>query len=215
LLLGLAVGSAQNSRDVAIILKSTGDVRVKKSATNRWSRGDRGFRLDSGDIIKTASNSLAAVMFTDDKSLLKVRDNSVLAIRGEREPKTISKRLFCTLGSLWIKVGKQKTNLVVETPSGIAAVKGTEFYCVVDSDGATTIIAIEGIVQLINELGQILVQAGETGKLTKDGAPFKYQSKSEEVPDWGGEGADERELRLEFQDNAGNRKELIIKYQEN
>ena len=205
---------AQNSKDVAIVLKSNGDVRVKKKIKQKWYKGRRGFRLDSGDIIKTANNSLAAVMFTDDKSLLKVRNNSVLAIRGKREKKSVSKRILCSLGSFWVKVTKQKTKLVVETPSGIAAVKGTEFYGIVDPDGSTTILAIEGIVQLMNEFGELLLNAGETGKLTKEGQPYKYKTKPEEKQNWGGESSGEKELRLEFQDADGNRKELIIKFDE-
>ena len=107
---------AQSNDDVAIILKSKGKVKVRKEKIKNWYDGIRGFHLDSGDIVKTYEQSLAAVMFTDDKSLLKVRDNSTLAIRGKRTNKTISKRISCTLGNFWIKVSKQKSKLLVETP---------------------------------------------------------------------------------------------------
>ncbi len=203
---------AQTTKDVAIMLKTSGDVRVKKVVTKKWYYGKRGVRLDSGDIIKTADNSLAAIMFTDDKSLIKVRDKSLVAIRGKREKKSITKRVLCSLGKFWVKVSKQRAKFVVETPSGIAAVKGTEFYGVVGEDGSTTIIAVEGIVELFNELGKILVKAGESGKLTKNGVPIKYDTPDDQKPDWGkGDGNDE-ELRLEFKDDDGNRKTLRIKY---
>jgi len=73
---------ANISKDVAIVLKSKGTVRVKKSTTNKWLDGKRGRRLDSDDLVRTSKNSLAAVMFTDDKTLLKVRESSTLVIIG-------------------------------------------------------------------------------------------------------------------------------------
>ena len=211
LLFAWQISQAQITRDVAIMLKTSGDVRVKKAVNKKWYYGKRGIRLDSGDMIKTAKNSLAAVMFTDDKSVIKVRDKSLVAIRGKREKKSITKRVLCTLGKFWVKVSKQKTKFVVETPSGIAAVKGTEFYGIVEEDGSTTIIAIEGIVELMNELGKVLVQAGESGKLTKNGEPAKYRTPDSERPDWSEEEKNgEQELKMEFKDEDGNRKTLRV-----
>ena len=203
---------AQSNDDVAIILKSKGKVKVQKEKIKDWHDGIRGFRLDSGDIVKTYEQSLAAVMFTDDKSLLKVRDNSTLAIRGKRGNKTISKRITFTLGNFWIKVSKQKSKLVIETPSGIAAVKGTEFYGVVDGDGNAMIIVIEGIVQLINKLGDALVKAGQTGKLIKGKPPEVFPTDPKTTLNWAEEDKSTNELQFEFEDSDGNKKNLKINY---
>ena len=203
---------AQSNDDVAIILKSKGKVKVRKEKIKNWYDGIRGFHLDSGDIVKTYEQSLAAVMFTDDKSLLKVRDNSTLAIRGKRTNKTISKRISCTLGNFWIKVSKQKSKLLVETPSGVAAVKGTEFYCVVDSDGNAIIIVIEGLVELMNKLGEALVKAGQTGKLTKGQPPEVLPTDPETALNWAEEDKGTNELQFEFEDSNGNKRNLKIIY---
>ncbi len=202
----------QSNNDVAIVLKSKGNVKVKKDATKKWSNGDRGLRLDSGDIVKTYENSLAAIMFTDDKSLLKVRDNSILAIRGKRTKNSISKRIACKFGNFWININKQKSKMIVETPSGIAAVKGTEFYGIVDSEGNTLIIVIDGIVQLINKLGEALAKAGQTGKLTKDAAPEVFKTDPSTIPNWADDDKGSNELKFEFQDSDGNKKNLKIIY---
>jgi len=203
---------AQTNNDVAIILKSKGKVKVKKGKVRNWREGRRGSRLDSGDIVRTFNQSLAAVMFTDDKSLLKVRDNSTLAIRGKRTKKTISKRITCTLGNFWIKVTKQKSKMLVETPSGVAAVKGTEFYGVVDSEGNTMIIVIEGIVQLMNKLGEALVKAGQTGKMAKGSAPEVSPTDPKDAQNWADDGESTNELQFEFEDADGNKKNLKIIY---
>jgi hypothetical protein len=203
---------SQNNNDVAIILKSKGDVKVRKEKSKNWNNGTQGFRLDSGDILKTRENSLAAIMFTDDKSLLKVRDNSMLAIRGKRTKKSIAKKISCKIGNFWINVTKQNTKMVVETPSGMAAVKGTEFYGIVDAEGNTLIIVIEGIVQLMNKLGKVLVKAGQTGKLTKNGTPVVFNTDPNSFLNWANDDRNSKELQFEFQDSEGNKKNLKIMY---
>lgn len=205
-------GWTQTSKDIAIILKSKGEVKLLKEKSKDWRDGRVGTRLDSGDMLKTAENSLAAVMFTDDKSLIKVRDNSSLAIRGKRIEQSISKRIICTLGEFWVKATNQQSKLLVETPSGVAAVKGTEFYGIVDAEGNTQIIVMEGIVQLLNKLGEILIQAGQTGKLTKNGAPVAFNTDPNSVLNWAKENRDGNELLFEFQDSNGNKKYLKLIY---
>ena len=206
------IAYGQNNKDVAIILKSKGDVKIRKEKSKNWNNGSQGSRLDSGDLLKTSENSLAAIMFTDDKSLLKVRDNSTLAIRGNRVNNSIAKKISCTFGNFWIKVTKQNAKMVVETPSGMAAVKGTEFYCIVDAEGNTQIIVIEGVVQLLNKLGEILVRAGQTGKLTKNGAPVVFNTDPNSFLNWANDDQGSKELQFEFQDSNGNRKNLKIIY---
>ncbi len=214
-LLGFLIGDivhAQNNNDVAIILKSKGEVKIRKGKAKNWNNGVQGFRLDSGDLLKTSENSLAAIMFTDDKSLLKVRDNSTLAIRGKRTNSSIAKRIGCTVGNFWINVTKQNTKMIVETPSGVAAVKGTQFYGIVDAEGNTQIIVIEGIVQLMNKLGEILIHAGQTGKVTKNGAPLVFTTDPNSFLDWANDDRGAKELQFEFQDSDGNKKNLKIRY---
>ena len=82
------------SKDVAIILKSKGTVKIRTAKPKKWKIARRGMRLNSGDIVKTGDNALVAIMFTDDKSLLKIRENSTIAVQGKRKKASIAKRLF-------------------------------------------------------------------------------------------------------------------------
>ena len=208
--------AANESKDVAIVLKSKGTVKVKSSTTKKWYTGKRGRRLDSGDVVKTSKNSLAAVMFTDDKTLLKVRENSTLAIKGKREKKSIAKRIFCSVGKFWLKATKQKKQLLVETPSGVAAVKGSAAAFTV-TPNETEVIVTEGVFELFNKFGKILVGLGETGKLKRNGKPIKYKSTAQEKQ--AAKELDEKlpvenELQFRFLDSQKNEKTLIIKYKE-
>jgi len=206
---------ANDSKDVALVLKSKGDVRVKKAATKKWYKGKRGYRLDSGDIIRTSSNSLAAIMFTDDKTLMKVRDNSSVAIKGKREKKSITKRIFCSVGKFWLKASKQNQEMVVETPSGVAAIKGSAALFNI-SGAETKIIVDEGIFKLMNKFGEILVNAGETGILTRNGEPVKYETTDDEKVelDLNSEDSGDMELKIKFKDSQGVEKELNINLEE-
>ncbi len=217
LLIFQATTIADGSKDVAIVLKSTGDVQVKEAGTKKWYSGDRGRRLNSGDIVKTSKSALVAVMFTDDKTLLKVRENSTIAIKGKREKDTIAKSIFCTVGEFWLKASKQKKQLLVETPSGVAAVKGSAASFVVTPD-TTNVVVTDGVFELFNKYGRILVSLGETGKLFRDGKPIKYQSTAAEIKAAGENDQGlpvEGELKFKFLDSEKNEKSLIIKYKEN
>ncbi|MEE4312136.1 MAG: FecR family protein [candidate division KSB1 bacterium] len=202
-----------NDKDIAIMLKSKGSVRVRRANPKKWENGTRGSRLHSGDIIKTGEDGLAAIMFTDDKSLMKVRDNSSLAIRGERKKATISKRVKFALGQFWVKVNKQKTDLYVETPSGIAAVKGTEFYGMVSSD-STVIFGIEGLISFKNKFGEILIEAGETGVADRLNAPVIVDTEQFRVQRWADDDGSEKMLEIEFKNSEGDIKSLKLNYEE-
>ena len=140
-------------------------------------------------------------------------ENSSLIIRGERKKASITKRIKFAIGQIWVKVNKQKAGFTVETPSGIAAVKGTEFYCLVDEEGNTMVIGIKGIISLMNDLGEILIKAGETGLATKLSAPTVQQTDGSQIPDWIQGDDMEKYLEFEFQDGEGNKKNLKINYQ--
>lgn len=199
--------------DVAIILKATGKVNVKRTGRADWQSSRNGQRLNSGDVIKTAENSLAAIMFTDDKSLIKVRDNSTIAIKGKRENKSITKRIFCTIGNFWLKASKQENQMVIETPSGVAAIKGSAALFTV-TPTETQIVVTDGIFELFNTYGKVLVHAGETGKITREGEPIKYKSTPEEQQGAKDEeGFIENEIKLEFEKDS-QIKTLRIKYKE-
>ena len=170
-------------------------------------------RLDSGDLVRTGDQTLVAIVFTDDKSMLKIRSNSDVRIRAKREKKGVAKRVFMNLGQLWARVTKGQTDFRVETPSGIAAVKGTEFYGTVDDEGTFTVIGISGLVELFNQFGSVMVRAGQMGRARKGQAPTVQEAKQYE--DWAEEmQIEEKELEIEFEDASGQKKTLRIRYRE-
>ncbi len=196
------------SQEVAFVLKVNGDARIKKESAN-WATVTKGMRLHNKDIIKTGTSGLVALVFLDDKTMMKIRSDSEVQIRAEKGEKGVHKRILMEVGEMWSRVIPGKGTFRLETPSGVAAVKGTEFYGIADADGNTTIIGIEGLIEFFNDLGKILVVKGTTGQVSKNGIPQLFDSADFE--DWAQE--DEiNELDIEFENNQGSKKHLKLKY---
>ena len=198
-------------KDIALMLKKVGKVDVARKNGDKWLHAQKGMRLDSGNIIRTGDKSLAALIFSDDKSLLKIRANSRVTLRGKRKQASISKSIFLKLGELWTRVTKGNP-FRVETPSGVAAVKGTEFYVSVDEFGNMIVYCIEGVIELINRFGSVELHAGERGTANPNSAPQKGVASLDEMPNWGQENKEEKNIEIEFQNDSGDKKILKIKY---
>ncbi len=198
---------AANS-DIALVLKVSGEARLK-SGDKQWEPLKRGYRLTSGDKIRTGRQALVAIVFTDDKSMMKIRAESEVTVRGTRDRKGIAKRVYMQAGNMWAKIQPGGRGYRLETPSGVAAVKGTEFYGIVDSFGSMTIIGIEGVLELFNDLGKVMVNKGQTGKAGKGSKPAVTET--EQLDDWAKDG-DIEELIIEFENNDKIKKQLKLRY---
>lgn len=199
---------AANS-DIALVLKVSGEARIK-SGQRQWQQLKRGSRLVSGDQIRTGRDALVVIVFTDDKSMMKIRSESEVTIHGKREEKGIAKRVYMGAGEMWAKIQPGGRGYRLETPSGVAAVKGTEFYGIVDSFGSMTIIGVEGIMELFNELGKVLVNKGQTGQAGKGSIP--NVSSTTQFNDWANADENIQELIIEFENADKLKKQLKIQY---
>ncbi len=202
------LGAAGESKAVAVVLKTLGDVQARQA--KGWAKMAKGSKLYSGNEVQTKKDGYAAVMFLDDKSVVKVKPNSVLKVQGNYEGKTISKQIVMDVGELFVKVSKQKGSFQVATPTSVASVKGTEFW-VIEGDQGTTIIGLEGLIELSNKTsGQTAtVGVGQTGTSGKDGNVNITETKEGDIPD---EGQLQEEIKIQFRDADGNLKEVKIKY---
>jgi hypothetical protein len=204
-------------KDIALVLKTAGQVQIN-GGNGAWQNAPKGTRLNAGMQVRTGNESLAAIVFTDDKSLLKVRSNSQVAINGKREAVgsasgRITKTIAMQFGELWAKVTKGTAPFRVETPSGVAAVKGTIFYAIITNDGKFMIVCLDGLVELLNQFGKAMVKAGETGISSSDQAPESHPTTPDEMPNWANEGDNNGDMEIEFQDGNGQKKKLKIHYQ--
>lgn len=202
--------NALDDKEVALMLKTRGKVELNKQGRQRWSFAKRGERINSGEVIRTGEGALAALVFTDDKTLLKVRENSNITIIGRREKNSIIKTLSLSFGQLWAKVTRQNTSMRVETPSGVATVKGTEFNALYANDNFF-IYCQQGLIDMFNQYGSILLGANEMGRLEPGSPPQRIEGDPGDIFDLSD---DDETLKLEidFEDENGNKKKLIIEF---
>ena len=159
----LAAPVAGQEGNVALVHKLllAQEMAVSRGAT--VTQATLGQRLASGDLVVTSNNTRAAIRFTDDGSLVRLNPGSRLTVRSDGNRDAPQKTLELEFGELWARVTAQQRErgFQVQTPSGVAAVKGTEFVVRVDAQGNTTILTFDGAVDFFNNAGLITVEGGQ------------------------------------------------------
>ena len=210
-LTALLAPASADEKDIALVLKTVGNVELGAEARSQWLPAKRGARLNSGQIVRTGERSLAALVFTDDKTLLKVRANSNVKIKGERKNNTIVKRIQLAFGQIWAKVTRQNVSMRIESPSGVATVKGTIFNCLVADDNFY-VFCEEGLMELVNQFGTMLLGANEMAKMTKSSGPERLTGDPGDIFDLSDDDVG-KQLELEFEDDDGNKKTIILDFE--
>ena len=209
-LLPLLLFAAKGDQDIALVLKLNGQAEFE--SRSRWQPLQKGQRLSDGTRVRTAEDAMVAIVFTDDKSMMKIRGGSLVEINGDRSVNGIKKRIKLDLGSIWSRITSGGAAYRLETPSGVAAVKGTIFYTMVDQNGLTTVIGIEGIVELFNNLGSVEVGQGTTGLLSKSETPTLTPTTTYE--DWATEDGETMLLEIELENDKNESKTLKIRFEQ-
>lgn len=162
---------AANSKSVAILNKVVKDVEHQKIQTDDWEEAKRGMTLQDGHSIRTGGRSLALVTFLD-KSLLRVRENSIVKIFSSIEGTKQNKNTQIDQGVVNFDVSKQQDEeFKFTTPTGLASIRGTSGYFEVIPD-KTWLIVEEGLVEVkaLSNGGEVQnVGAGNTAEIDKEG----------------------------------------------
>ena len=175
--------SLLNAEVIARIVKTEGRVYFKRLGMNSFSEQVKpGAGIKNGDQIKVDENSFAAVIYLDDRSVLKVRDNTRFTFMDTRNTRTID----ITHGTVLNKIKKEGRNkdYRVQTPVSVASVKGTEFAAIIRQDGVDQFICKEGLFEVLNMIsGQtVMVRAGEKAVSNATGNVMQAPASPNEYP---------------------------------
>ena len=152
---------------IAVLAGSHGDVMVKRIGRDRFiEKPTLGVSLNNGDAIKVGPLSYASVMYINDKSVVKLRENTQLQLMDTQNTRTVDVDFGTTLSKV-MKQGRSKT-FRVQTPSSVASVKGTEFASIVDP--------ISGVDQFIGKSGNFDVMNMASGQTVSVGPGQKAVS---------------------------------------
>lgn len=177
--------------------------------------------LYSGDSLRTAKDGYAYVVFMD-KSIAKVKPNSLLVVQGERQrnSKRSNSRIDLKLGEIFLEVEPQGTNdFEVATSRSLASVKGTEFGSTSDGyvwvrEGQVDVTALQSgeTVSLFEKMYAQVNQNGneiESGTLTDDelnNLDDGYEEMEKDLV--------KKEMKFRFIDANGQVQEITIEYYE-
>ena len=201
---------------VAVTTKVKGLVEIMPVGQENFSNLKPGTILADGDRIRTGSSGFTAVIFIDDKSTLKLKENSEAVINGQRSARSIAKKINMDVGTIRATVNKQNSNFVIQTPTSVASVKGTDFWMITNPVDGDLVIGLEGVVSLINnETGsEVDIIEGTSGTSTPDGNVNVEETEESSIPDDPTDQDEQQsQIKIYFEGPNGEQKVLIIDYQ--
>lgn len=203
---------------IAIATKSLGSVEIEKKEKPGFNKLKAGTILDDGDRIRTGPDGFALIIFIDDKSQLKIKEESEVTITGKKIASTISKNIRMDNGTVRAQVNKQrKGEFVIQSTTSVASVKGTDFWFIANSDDGDMLIGIEGIVDLFNVVSGLSVDvtAGNTGTSDDSGNLDVGPTNQNTVPDDPSDTEEDsgNQIEIEFEGPNGEIKKLLIDIQ--
>ena len=201
---------------IAVVTKVKGLVEIMPTGKTEFYDLKAGRILSSGDKIRTGKSGFTAIIFIDDKSTLKLKGNSEAVITGQRTAASISKKINMDIGTVRATIKKQNTDFVIQTPTSVASVKGTDFWLLTDPVTGDQIICVEGTVGLVNaETGEeVDVTEGMSCISIPDGTLELSETDPSSIPE--DPSADQEgpsQIKIYLEGPNGEQKVMIIEYQ--
>jgi tetratricopeptide (TPR) repeat protein len=166
-----ALGGARAAPTAEIVsLEGKGEYREAQASS--WRAAAVKQALFPTNFVRTADLSRMAILFPD-RTQVRLAPNSTLQIKeaaGGSDAKTI---LNLNSGRSWVQSKSAPRGLIMETPSALAAIRGTDWEMAVDDDGRSTLSVFSGEVEFSNAQGGVLVGANEQAVAERGKAPVK------------------------------------------
>jgi Flp pilus assembly protein TadD len=125
-----------------------------------------------GSFVRTGDASRMAVLLAD-QTQIRLAANSMIQVKEVGDGKDRDTVIKQSAGRSWTQSKNVPGKLTVETPTALAAIRGTDWELVVDEDGRSTLTVLSGEIGFSNESGAVTVSAGEQAVAEKDKAPVK------------------------------------------
>ena len=171
---------------LAIVTKSSGEVLLMKADSLDYSPNiTMGTILEANDKIKVGADGYAVLVLFDDKSQVKLRPNTELALNVTED--VMGQKFIVQLdyGKVLSRYkGGPEMGFQVQTPTSVASVKGTEFWTLSDPNGTDRVVVTEGFVNVENNVSGAITtaQAGETVTSTGTGGILNSPTMEGETP---------------------------------
>lgn len=153
---------------VATITAMSGTVNILSSGS--WVRANINLQLYNGDKIKTGSDGLAAVRYSDG-SVVKINSASTIQLVSQNTGTGLKGFINLLIGEIWVLVKPSGNEFNVVTPAATAGVEGTEFNVKAEPEGDTVLTVVKGTVNFSNNEGSIKVTESMQSSASPGQAP--------------------------------------------
>ncbi|MBI3739660.1 MAG: FecR domain-containing protein [Chloroflexi bacterium] len=197
---GPASNPPSSSLRQATVNEISNAVSVRADQNAEYIAAQSGMTLTIGGSVKTGDNSRARVDLLPDGTIVRVGPNSLYTVTAlnmdqDGKPTTHIKLEF---GQIWVLL--KGGSLQVETPSGVASVRGSLLGVSYDPDAKKLQAScLEGHCALQDDQGEVELTDGQESTIEEDQPPSEPEQMSEEeIQQW----VDENPDAQEFFDNS-------------
>ena len=181
LLLGIsACGTNAANTPLTVLSITGGNVLVQKAGSSSWVNGKEGSTLVKGEKIKTDAGGKAAITFFDG-SIIELNGGTEISLDELNSKSTTSPKII----KIGQKIGETTSTIVklvdpaskydIDTPSGVATVRGSKMFVRVTSDGATNVYNIEGAISLTAQGKEVMIPVGSVSSVKPGEVPSAPQ----------------------------------------
>lgn len=179
------------AESVATLTFVRGNVDVLKKSEKRAVPVKKGAKLNVGDIVRTKSQSRAQITFTDgskvnmaQKSRVEIKEFSYKPEKKQRKSllRTFRGKIRALIPRFFLG---DDSKFEVETPTAVAAVRGTDFFSVVNElPLESEVLVVKGKVLVKNIdpsiLEEVFLTPGKASKIGKGHPPLKPRTFTKE-----------------------------------
>src|SRR4051794_18127891 len=154
------------------VVAAKGGEELRFVREDSWRGVELKQSLVSGDALRTNSIGNLAILFVD-QTQIRVGRNSTLVVTDIASGQT-NTQLELQSGQVWARAARGGSGVDVKTPAAVAAIRGTDWSLSVDGSGRTSLLVLEGTVELRNAQGSVTVRQGEGAVAAIGQRPTKF-----------------------------------------
>ncbi len=153
-----------------------GEVLILQSGEDTWTEAVDGMALEQGDTVRTGAGGQVKLLFFEGSSMTIEADSEViikdvsLAENGKSTTVSLGHLVGSTVNRVE-QLADPASRYEVETPAGVAVVRGTMFDSDVEKDGNSTIGCKEGSVLFQAGGEEVLLEKGKQSSASPGGTP--------------------------------------------
>lgn len=155
------------------IVAAKGGEEIRFVREDLWRSAQLQQSLIGGDTLRTNAIGNLAILF-NDQTQIRVGRNSTLTVNDVAGSTAGNTQLSLQGGTIWARAARGGSGVDVKTPAAVAAIRGTDWSLSVDGTGKTSLVVLEGVVELKNPQGAVTVRQGEGATAAIGQAPTKF-----------------------------------------